>query len=94
MLDITNKRMVATRKVHTCFGCTEEIGKGESAICVMAKEDEQRVRFHLHQDCNKMIAKDKRFAGSGLYYGCIKEADDLSIEITLDKELPFFMRNV
>lgn len=92
MLDMTNKRMVTTRKVHECFGCTEAINKGESAIYVTAKEDEQRIRFHLHQDCNKMIAKDKRFSGSGLYYGCIKETektDGLSIEITPDEEFPF-----
>lgn len=92
MLDITNKRIVTTRKVHECFGCTEPINKGESAIYVMAKEDEQRMRFHLHRDCNKKIAKDKQFSGSGLYYGCIKEADNaegLSIEISLDEEYPF-----
>ncbi|MGN4125089.1 hypothetical protein ACMGD3_08765 [Lysinibacillus sphaericus] len=67
--------MVTTRKEHPCFGCTEAINKGVSAVYVTANEDEQHTRFHLHEDCSKTIVKDKRFSGSGLYYGFIKEAE-------------------
>ncbi|MEY9980480.1 hypothetical protein, partial [Lysinibacillus sp. RC79] len=74
MIDIRTKRLVKTRKEHTCFGCTETIEKGENAVACAAKQDEQHMRFHLHEDCNKMIVKDKWFSGSGLYYGCIKDA--------------------
>ncbi|MGN4127997.1 hypothetical protein ACMGD3_23785 [Lysinibacillus sphaericus] len=100
MLDITNKRIVTTRKEHLCFGCMESIDKGKSAIYVTAKEDEKNKRFQLHEDCNKKIVKDKRFSGSGLYYGCIQEAeektsgDSNSIEFTPDEEIPFLMRNI
>lgn len=100
MLDITSKKIVTTRKEHPCFGCTDTIDKGESAICVTAKEDEQRTRFHLHEDCNKKIVKDIRFSGSGLYFGCIKEAaekaleDSNSIEFTPNEVMPFLMRNI
>lgn len=59
MLEIRNKRMVITRKVHECFGCLEEIEKGKSAVYVSAKEDEQYKSFHLHEECNKTISRDK-----------------------------------
>lgn len=96
MVDIKNKRMVRTRKVHTCFGCLEEISKGNSAIYINAKEDEQNVRFHLHLECNKIISKDKWFSGSGLYRGCIKDAEKVfvdlkNLELVSDEELPFSM---
>ncbi|KOS60884.1 hypothetical protein FJQ98_20570 [Lysinibacillus agricola] len=99
MIDIKNKRMVTTRKAHTCFGCIEEIEKGESVVYVAAKEDEQRMNFHLHEECNKTIVKDYWFSGSGLYYGCIKDAkksleDINNIKFTLDEALPFSMMNL
>lgn len=93
MLDIRDKKIVITRKVHTCFACTEEIEKGKSAVYVAAKEDEQRRNFHLHEKCNKIIAKDKWFSGSGLYYGCLKDVKSIeetdSLLLTQDEELPF-----
>lgn len=94
MIDIRKKRMVKTRKEHTCFGCTETINKGKSAVACNAKQDDQHMNFHLHEECNKMIAKDKWFSGSGLYYGCIKEAKKVTgdlnmIEFTQDERLPF-----
>lgn len=96
MLEIRNKKMVITRKVHECFGCLEEIEKGKSAVYVSAKEDEQHVPFHLHEECNKTIARDHWFAGSGLYRGCIKDAlktsEQLrSLNISSVDELPFVM---
>ncbi|EON71791.1 hypothetical protein [Lysinibacillus sphaericus] len=94
MIDITSKKVVTTRKEHPCFGCTEAINKGASAVYVTAKEDEQHKRFHLHEDCNKKIVKDKRFSGSGLYKGCIKDAENQreevsSINFIPNEELPF-----
>lgn len=93
MLLITDKRMVTTRKVHVCFGCQEEIEKGKNAVCVRAKEDEQRINFHLHEECNRIIVKDKWFSGSGLYRGCIKDAMKTSEKLKsmniLPDELPF-----
>lgn len=93
MIDIRNKKMVITRKMHTCFGCLEEIEKGKSAVYVTAKEDEQRIQFHLHEECNKTIVKDKWFSGSGLYKGCIKDAEKtdgaLNTSIFQNEELPF-----
>jgi len=96
MIDIKTKRMVKTRKEHMCFGCLEGISKGEVAVCINAKEDEQNRRFHLHLECNKMISKDKWFSGSGLYRGCIKNAeksfvDMKNLELVTDEELPFSM---
>jgi len=96
MIDIRTKRMVKTRKEHTCFGCTEIIEKGKNAVACTAKQDEQRMNFHLHEECNKTIVKDNWYSGSGLYYGCIKEADKTSkdlnnIEFTKDEKLPFTM---
>ncbi|MFF2794960.1 hypothetical protein [Lysinibacillus xylanilyticus] len=97
MIDIRNKKMVITRKAHTCFACIEEIEKGKSSVYVNAKEDEQRIQFHLHEECNKTIVKDQWFTGSGLYHGCIKNAKDRLegssvIKFSSDEELPFFMK--
>ncbi|WP_249645736.1 MULTISPECIES: hypothetical protein [unclassified Lysinibacillus] len=97
MLEVINKRIVVTRKSHTCFGCENEIEKGKSAVYVNAKEDEQRTQFHLHEECNKMIMKDLWFAGGGLYRGCIKDArkrseDANGIKFSPDEELPFPMK--
>lgn len=96
MIEIRNKKMVTTRKAHACFGCLEEVEKGRSAVYVSAKEDEQRLQFHLHEECNKAIVKDQWFAGSGLYKGCIKDAkkttEELkSINILSLDELPFYL---
>ncbi len=97
MIDIRTKRLVKTRKEHTCFGCTEPIEKGKNAVSCAAKQDDQHMRFHLHEECNKTIVKDNWFSGSGLYYGCIKDAkrkseDTNSIKFTKDEELPFSMQ--
>lgn len=43
MLDISKRRIVATRKDHECFGCTEVINTGANAIYITAKEDEQQI---------------------------------------------------
>lgn len=83
MLEIRKKQMVTTRKKHECYGCLEEIEKGKSAVYVSAKEDERRIQYHLHEECNKIIAKDQWFAGSGLYRGCIKEAVKNSEELKI-----------
>ncbi|MFL1998378.1 hypothetical protein VYF65_004178 [Lysinibacillus irui] len=96
MLGNIKKKMVTTRKAHTCFGCLDEIEKGKSAVYVSAKEDEQRLQFHLHEECNKTIARDQWFSGSGLYKGCIKDAlktsEELrSIDISSVDELPLIM---
>ncbi|MFJ7662976.1 hypothetical protein ACIQXW_11285 [Lysinibacillus sp. NPDC097162] len=94
MLEIINKKVVLTRKTHECYGCLKEIERRINAIYVTAKQDEQQMRFHLHEKCNKIIAKDKWFMGSGLFKGCIKEAEKVlevveSINITADEGLPF-----
>ncbi|AHN24489.1 hypothetical protein [Lysinibacillus varians] len=96
MLEIRKKQMVTTRKKHECYGCVEEIEKGKSAVYVSAKEDGKHIQFHLHEECNKTIAKDKWFSGSGLYRGCIKDAvknsEELkSINISSLDELPFVL---
>ncbi|MFE3573724.1 hypothetical protein [Lysinibacillus sp. NPDC059133] len=95
MIDIRNKKMVTTRKAHMCFACVEEIEKGKSAVYVNAKEDEKRIQFHLHEECNKTIVKDQWFAGSGLYKGCIKDAEKtmegLKVIDFSSEELPFFV---
>ncbi|WP_418301307.1 hypothetical protein [Lysinibacillus fusiformis] len=72
------------------------VEKGKSAVYVSAKEDEQHKSFHLHEECNKTISRDKWFSGSGLYRGCIKDAlktsEQLrSINISSVDELPFVM---
>lgn len=94
MLEIRKKRMVITRKMHECYGCLEKIEKGKNAVSVSAKEDEQHIQFHLHEECNKVIVKDRWFSGSGLYRGCIKDAMKTSeqlraIDISSPDELPF-----
>lgn len=96
MIDIRTKRLVKTRKEHTCFGCVETIDKGNSAVACNAEEDEQRISFHLHEECNQIIAKDNWFSGSGLYRGCIKDVkknldDENSIKFNPDEALPFCM---
>lgn len=96
MIEVKGKRMVITRKVHQCFGCEEDIVKGKNAIYVNAQEDGQRFNYHLHEKCNKTIAKDKWFSGSGLYRGCIKDAMKASEKLRsiniLPDELPFPMQ--
>ncbi|MGR6906174.1 hypothetical protein [Lysinibacillus sp. BSL11] len=96
MIEVRGKRVVITRKVHPCFGCENEIGKGKQAVYVKAKEDEQHINFHLHEECNMIIAKDKWFSGSGLYRGCIKDAmktsENLKSINILPDELPFPMQ--
>lgn len=67
MLEITKKKIVKTRKEHECFACLQAVGKEENAIAVSAKEDEQRMRFHLHLDCNKTMAKK----GMNVERGCL-----------------------
>lgn len=79
---------------HECYGCLEEIEKGKSTVYVSAKEDDKHVQFYLHDECNKVIVKDRWFSGSGLYRGCIKDAKKTSeqlraIDISSADELPF-----
>lgn len=59
MLDITGRKMVTTRKEHECFGCLKTISKGESVVCITAKQDDKHKRLHLHLECNKVIARRK-----------------------------------
>ena len=73
MLEIMKKRMVTTRKDHECFACTERIEKGKQAVYATAKQDEQPIRFHLHQDCNIQLVKNKGALSNGVYYGCIND---------------------
>ncbi|MGE7111256.1 hypothetical protein [Lysinibacillus sp. NPDC047702] len=94
MIDIRNKRLVTTRKEHKCFGCTETIEKGQKAVACKGEQDGKPMNLHLHEECNKVIAKDKCYSGSGLFYGCIKEAEKASqamsgITLTPDEGLPF-----
>lgn len=93
MIEIKTKRLVKTRKEHECYGCIQLIQKGENAIAVKAQEDNKHIGFHLHEECNKVIVKDKWYSGSGLYYGCIKEAEEKEGEsnliLTSDEALPF-----
>lgn len=94
MIDIRTKRLVTTRKEHKCFGCIETIEKGQKAVACKGEQDGKPMSLHLHEECNKIIAKDKWFSGSGFYFGCIKEAEknsqNITIETTPDEELPFF----
>ncbi|MEK5069788.1 hypothetical protein [Sporosarcina sp. FSL K6-1508] len=79
MLDITKRKMVTTRKEHECFGCLKTVDKGEVAVCITAKQDEQHMRFHLHLECNKTIAKRK----IEMERGCVSEEEGfLSSEVT------------
>ncbi|MEK5038928.1 hypothetical protein [Sporosarcina sp. FSL K6-3457] len=78
MLDISKKRIVTTRKEHECFACLGSIGKGDSVISITAKQDEQHASFHLHLECNKLVAKQK----IDLQHGCIIE-----MEIKAQQEL-------
>lgn len=73
MLDITNRKIVTTRKEHECFGCLTAIEKGKIAVYITAKEDEQHMRFHLHLECNKTIAR----RNIELQYGCVKSDSEL-----------------
>lgn len=78
MLDITGRKMVTTRKEHECFGCLRIVDKGEMAVCITAKQDERHLRFHLHLDCNKNIAKRK----IDMERGCVSsEGENLSAEM-------------
>lgn len=91
MIEIISKKMVITRKTHKCYACTEEIEKGKSAVYVIAKQDEERIRCYLHKGCNKKVVQKMKFSGIGLAFGCLKEAENLNIEIYPDEEYPFFM---
>ncbi|WP_107841873.1 hypothetical protein [Metasolibacillus meyeri] len=75
MLEITEKRPVITRKIHECFACTAIIDKGIQAICARAKQDEQHMRFHLHQECNIKLAKNKSALDNSIYYGCLNDIE-------------------
>ncbi|KOY81559.1 hypothetical protein I6G82_08445 [Lysinibacillus macroides] len=72
MLEITEKRLITTRKTHECYGCMGAINKGETVVFIIAKQDEQPIRFHLHQECNIKLAKNKN-ALDGIYYGCLND---------------------
>lgn len=73
MIDITGKKFVTTRKVHTCFACTDIIHKGDQAVYVTGKQDEQNMRMHLHPYCNMRLAKHKRDLPDGIYYNCLND---------------------
>lgn len=75
MLEISKKKIVKTRKEHECYACLKAVSKDEEAICINAKEDEQRIRFHLHLDCNKVIAKRK----IELQHGCLEGGNVLLV---------------
>lgn len=66
MLEVRKKRIVITRKTHECYCCLEEIEKGKSAVYVSAKEDDKHVQFYLHEECNKVIVKNRWFSGTVL----------------------------
>lgn len=57
MLDILSKKVVTTRKDHTCHYCELVIEKGKQAISASAKEDEQRINLYFHVDCSARHAR-------------------------------------
>jgi len=67
MLDIVRKRQVATRKDHECFACIKTIKKGEEAIYVTGKQDNQHIRVYLHPKCNIKTGKN---LADAIYYKC------------------------
>lgn len=86
MLEVSKKKVVKTRKKHECYGCLEIIDKGEAAVHVRGKEDDQSVYFHLHINCHVVAIKQKLFA-EGFTKGAVKQAkkenNDYSVDDTL-----------
>lgn len=66
---------MTTRKSHECFACTGTIDKGIKAVYATEKQDEQHIRFHLHQECNIKLAKNKSALPYGIYYGCLNDIE-------------------
>ncbi|KYG89995.1 hypothetical protein A0U40_09735 [[Bacillus] sp. KCTC 13219] len=81
MLEIRNKKMVTTRKVHECYGCENHIEKGVQAVYVTAKQDDKHQNFHLHQSCNVVIKK----RNLDIYKGCLKGKEGCYVCV---KEIP------
>lgn len=88
MKEVSKKMLVKTRKIHECYGCLKNIEKGEVAVCVTGKEDDQRFSFHIHVACNKIAHKERMFE-KGFEKGelnQLSEGNDYSIAKT---EVPF-----
>lgn len=89
MLEVTKKQAVKTRKVHECFACCEAIEKGEAAVSVRGKEDDERVSFHLHTECHQKVCKLKLFE-TGLETGALKNLEAVpDVKPAADVEFPF-----
>lgn len=62
MLEISKKKMVKTRKEHECYGCCELIVKGETAVRLNGKEDNEHFNIYLHANCHIISVKQKLYA--------------------------------
>lgn len=57
MKEISKKKLVTTRKEHTCYGCLKRISEGVEAVVITGKEDGQHFSIHMHNVCNIMAHK-------------------------------------
>lgn len=88
MFEVSKKSTVKTRKQHECFGCCEIISKGEAAVYVRGKEDENHFHFHLHVNCHIKAMKRKLFA-EGFTRGAIKQTQQNNDFSVAETSYPF-----
>lgn len=91
MLDIRSKKVVKTRKAHTCAACLRDIDKGAEVVAVSAKEDDMNKRFHVHIECNIRIMKNGGYDDfkDGILTAAETEENLYKIYGMNDTELPF-----
>lgn len=67
MIYVTGKKMVVTRKEHTCYACNETIFKKENAIMLIASEDDLYKKIRLCLSCNVRFKTDYTDLSQGMF---------------------------
>lgn len=86
MIDVHQKKLVTTRKIHKCHFCSEAIAKGEQAVNVRGKEDRRYINLYLHIPCNIEARKIDLFDEGLEHSTAIK---DFSTADIADANYPF-----
>lgn len=73
MKQFGTRKMVTTRKIHTCTGCMKIIPKGEEAIYHSGKVDDGFYKYYLHIECHHFMVKHKEYFDMGVWDGCVND---------------------
>lgn len=77
MSEFNTRKVVKTRKPHKCFGCKEEIKKGQEAVNNSGLYEDHFYNYYLCLECEKfIIEKSDEFFREGIWEDCVNEIKD------------------